>query len=77
MLQTATVPAGDRLATPLYHTTETLAERNLRLYGCPLDHTPNAETIAAIQECEDMRRGKIPKYSMPVADFFAGLEIEL
>jgi antitoxin component of RelBE/YafQ-DinJ toxin-antitoxin module len=42
----------------------------------PFDyHIPNAETIAAMQECEDMRSGKIPKYTMPVADFFKELGI--
>ena len=33
--------------------------------------TPNAETIAAIREVEDMRSGKLPKVSMSVADFAA------
>jgi hypothetical protein len=28
---------------------------------CPFDHTPNAKTIAAIQEAHDMRDGKIPE----------------
>jgi hypothetical protein len=27
---------------------------------CPLDHTPNAETIAAIQEGRDMLSGETP-----------------
>ena len=27
---------------------------------CPLDHTPNAETIAAIREGRAMMRGEIP-----------------
>jgi hypothetical protein len=27
---------------------------------CTLDHTPNAETMAAIQESDDMLSGKIP-----------------
>jgi|GEM_PF-4891858 len=30
---------------------------------------PNAVTLAAIQEVEDMIDGKIPKNSMSVADF--------
>ena len=30
---------------------------------------PNAETLAAIREIEEMRSGLIPKQSMPVADF--------
>jgi DNA-damage-inducible protein J len=30
---------------------------------------PNAETLAALREIEDMRNGKIPKQSMSVADF--------
>ena len=30
---------------------------------------PNAETKAALQEIDDMRRGKIPKQSSSVADF--------
>ena len=33
--------------------------------------TPNAETLAAIREIEDMRSGRIPKTSMSVADFAA------
>jgi hypothetical protein len=28
---------------------------------CPMDHTPNAETIAAMQEVQDMIDGKIPR----------------
>jgi len=36
--------------------------------------TPNAETMKAIREVEDMRNGKIPKTSMSVADFAAELE---
>jgi hypothetical protein len=27
---------------------------------CPLDHTPNAETIATFEEVEAMKRGEIP-----------------
>jgi hypothetical protein len=27
---------------------------------CPLDHIPNAETIAAFEEVEAMKRGEIP-----------------
>lgn len=30
---------------------------------------PNAETLAALREIEDMRAGKIPKQSSSVADF--------
>ena len=30
---------------------------------------PNAETLAAIQEIEEMRNGLIPKQSMSVAEF--------
>jgi hypothetical protein len=33
---------------------------------CPLDHTPNAQTIAAIEEGHAMREGRLPKPS-PVA----------
>jgi len=32
---------------------------------------PNAETLAALREIEDMRAGRIPKQSMSVADFAA------
>jgi hypothetical protein len=28
---------------------------------CPMDHTPNAETVAAMQEVQDMIDGKIPR----------------
>jgi hypothetical protein len=30
------------------------------LFECPLDHTPNAETIAAMQEGDAILRGEIP-----------------
>lgn len=36
--------------------------------------TPNAVTIAAMREIEDMKKGKFPKHSMPVADFIAEME---
>ena len=32
-------------------------------------NVPNATTLAAMQEIEDMRIGKLPKNSMSVADF--------
>ena len=44
----------------------------LMVGGVPFDLlplAPNAETIAAINEVEDMRSGKIPKKTMSVADF--------
>jgi hypothetical protein len=34
-----------------------------------MDHTPNAETIAAMQEVQDMIDGKIPSKSMTVEEF--------
>jgi hypothetical protein len=65
-----------RTSTPQH--TETSEEYNLRVFGCPYEHRyPNAETVAAIEECEDMRTGKIPRHAMPVADFFKDLGIEV
>jgi DNA-damage-inducible protein J len=37
---------------------------------------PNAETLAAMQEIEDMKNGKIQKNSMSVADFAREMEDE-
>ncbi|GHT49089.1 hypothetical protein FACS1894102_3260 [Spirochaetia bacterium] len=39
---------------------ESLFEQAIADYECPLDHTPNAETIAAIKEGKAMLRGEIP-----------------
>jgi hypothetical protein len=45
------------------------------LQECPFDHTPNAETIAAIQEAHDMRDGKIPEIRFnSFEDFIKDLE---
>jgi hypothetical protein len=52
---------------------ETVAEYNMRLYGCPLDHTPNAETIAAIEECRAMKAGEIPCKRMTLEELLAEL----
>ncbi|GHT25374.1 hypothetical protein FACS189419_10190 [Planctomycetales bacterium] len=42
---------------------------------CPYSHTPNAETLAAIQETEDIIAGKIPAKSYKtVEELFAALE---
>jgi hypothetical protein len=40
---------------------------------CPMDHTPNAVTIAALQEVQDMIDGKIPSKSMTVEEFLKDL----
>jgi hypothetical protein len=40
---------------------------------CPMDHTPNAETIAAMQEVQDMIDGKIPSKGMTVEEFLKDL----
>ncbi|MDR0948536.1 MAG: type II toxin-antitoxin system RelB/DinJ family antitoxin [Lachnospiraceae bacterium] len=37
-------------------------------------NTPNAITLAAMQEIEDMRNGKLPKKSQCVEDFIAEME---
>jgi DNA-damage-inducible protein J len=37
-------------------------------------NTPNAATLAAMQEIEDMRSGKLPKHSQCVSDFLAEME---
>ena len=50
MPQTATRPVTGHTAVRTSFKAETPAERNIRLYGCPLDHTPNAETIKAFNE---------------------------
>jgi hypothetical protein len=44
---------------------------------CPMDHTPNAETIAAMQEARDILSGKIQakRYSS-LAEFDAELAAE-
>jgi hypothetical protein len=44
---------------------------------CPMDHTPNAETIAAIQEARDILSGKIQakRYSS-LAEFNAEIAAE-
>jgi hypothetical protein len=61
MAQTVTIPVRNYMPKTINHAKpETLAERNMRLYECPLDHTPNTETIAAIEEGEAMLTGKIP-----------------
>ena len=49
MPQTATRPITHQMLKSVLKT-ETPAERNTRLYDCPLDHTPNAETIKAFNE---------------------------
>jgi hypothetical protein len=47
------------------------------LEACPYDHTPNAETIAAIQQAHDMRDGKIPEIRFDsFEDFIKDLESE-
>ena len=46
--------------------------QSVRQGKIPFDITlnkPNAETLAAIREIEEMRSGLIPKQSMSVADF--------
>lgn len=35
---------------------------------------PNAETIAAMREIEDMRNGKVPRNQMSVSDFLKEME---
>ena len=48
--------------------------QSVRLGKIPFEislNKPNAETIAAIREIEDMRAGRIPKQSSSVADFVA------
>jgi hypothetical protein len=51
MPQTATRPAT-RQTLKAIPKAETPAERNTRLYGCPLDHTPNAETMTALRNAD-------------------------
>jgi hypothetical protein len=40
---------------------------------CTMDHTPNSETIAAIQEVQDIIDGNIPSKSMTVEEFLKDL----
>jgi hypothetical protein len=51
------------------------AAKNIAEHGCPLDHVPNAVTIAAFDEGDAIRRGEIQteKFSS-LEDFFADLE---
>jgi hypothetical protein len=51
------------------------AAKNIAGHGCPLDHTPNAVTMAAFDEADAMRRGEIPtKRFSSLEEFFADLE---
>jgi hypothetical protein len=74
--QTVTIPADRRLhiddPRPL-----TQAEFDAGL-PCPMDHTPNAETIAAMQEARDILSGKIQtkRYSS-LAEFNAEITTEI
>jgi hypothetical protein len=59
-----TVYTGEALNYMFEHTLE-----------CPLDHTPNAETIAAIEEGRAMLRGEIPcKHFDSFKDFLKALK---
>ena len=40
-------------------------------------HVPNAETLAAMQEIEDMRNGKLPKQPQSVENLFEELGIDV
>jgi hypothetical protein len=62
--QTVTIPADRRLHLDLPETFSSgdspLSQAEFEAgVPCPLDHTPNAETIAALQEVQDMIDGKI------------------
>jgi hypothetical protein len=65
--QTVTIPADRRLHLDL-SLPETFSPGAAQVVltitridsECPLDHTPNAETIAAMQEVQDIIDGKIP-----------------
>jgi hypothetical protein len=62
--QTVTIPADRRLYLDLPKTLSPgAAHIVLTITGidgeCPLDHTPNAETLAAMQEARDILSGKI------------------
>jgi hypothetical protein len=51
------------------------AAKNIAEHVCPLDHTPNAVTIAAFDEADAMRRGEIPKKKFhSLEEFFVDLE---
>ena len=78
MPQTATRPAQNYAPkAKSRRRRETVSEYNMRLYGCPLDHTPNAETLAAFEECRAMQAGEIPckRYSS-IDELWADLELE-
>jgi hypothetical protein len=70
MPQTATRTVTNPISRKHDTKPETLEEYNMRLYDCPLDHTPNAETIAAMQEVQDMIDGKIPRKTFSSFDEF-------
>jgi hypothetical protein len=70
MPQTATMPVASQTLKTINIKPETPEEYNMRLYDCPLDHTPNAETIAAMQEVQDMIDGKIPRKTFSSFDEF-------
>jgi hypothetical protein len=85
--QTVTIPADRRLHLdlPLPGTFSpddsprllTQSEFDVGL-PCPMDHTPNAETIAAMQEARDILSGKIQakRYSS-LAEFNAEIAAEI
>ena len=53
------IPAGRAILT----VTPVPADLDIGIDGaCPLDHTPNAETAAAIREGRAMMRGEIPAH---------------
>ena len=73
MPQTATVPVRDY--TPRAKP-ETALDRNMRLYDCPFDHTPNAETIKAFEEGDAIRAGGKYKRYNSVEEFLADLDAD-
>jgi hypothetical protein len=40
---------------------------------CPLDHTPNAETVAAIEEGHAMREGRLPSRHLSLEELMEDL----
>jgi hypothetical protein len=65
MPKAATAPRIDYTAYPIETALET---------ECPLDHTPNAETLAAIEEGRAMLAGKLPGHNFKsFEEFWASL----
>jgi hypothetical protein len=73
MPKTAMIPVANYVPKITRLKSETIEERNMRLYGCPLDHTPNAEALAAIEEGKAMLQGDKPSKWMTLDELMKDL----